>query len=469
MTGAVLAVDVRPRFYLDSVALMQISRTLSGLPGVAEAALMIGTDANKALLREAGLFAAEGEGAGPNDLIVAIRAQDRAAADRARARGRELLEAPRGADAGSTWQPKSLAGALGHLTGANLALISVPGAFAAAEARKALDRGLHVMLFSDNVDIAQEVELKTRARAAGLLVMGPDCGSALIDGVGLGFANAVNRGDVGIVAASGTGLQEVSCLVSRLGGGVSHAIGVGGRDLSAVVGGVMTAAALEALARDAATRRIVVVSKPPHPAAMAPLLGAVAAAGKPVVLCLIGAGAVAVPDNAVQVPTLAVAAARAVDREAPAPGTPARGTGRRFAAPAARPVLRRHAVRRGAGRGARARPRGGVQHAAGRSAALERGLAGTRLPRPRRRRVHPRAAPPHDRSRRARRQAVGGAGRRRLGREGRRAGRPRARLRRPPPIPPASSSRRCPHAPAARRSSPRCAAPTRIRRCVASR
>ncbi len=310
MTETVLAVEIRANFYLDSVALMQISREVSGLPGVAEAALMIGTDANKTLLRDAGLFDSSGDDAQANDLIIAIRAEHATAAARARTRAIELLDNPRSvaAAAGSSWRPKSLAGALDHLTGANLALVSVPGEFAAAEARKALDCGLHVMLFSDNVDIADEVELKTRARDAGLLMMGPDCGTALIGGHGLGFANAVPRGDIGIVAASGTGLQEVSCLVARLGGGVSHAIGVGGRDLSGPVGGIMTLAVLEALARDAATRRIVVISKPPDRETTATLLAAVAGAGKPVVLCLIGAVEVDLPANAAQTPTLAAAA-----------------------------------------------------------------------------------------------------------------------------------------------------------------
>lgn len=322
MTGAVLAVEIRAGFYLDSVALMRISRAVSDLPGVAEAALMIGTEANKSLLRDAGLLDSRGEGAGPDDLIVAMRARDEAAVARARTLAIELLDAPRAAAGARGTRPKSLAGALDRLDGANLALLSVPGEFAAAEARKALDRGLHVMLFSDHVAVADEVELKTRARAAGLLVMGPDCGSALIGGCGLGFANVVRGGDVGIVAASGTGLQEVSCLVSRLGGGVSHAIGVGGRDLSAAVGGLMTAAALAALARDAATGRIVVVSKPPHPAAVPALLRAVADARKPVVLCLIGADALDLPANAVQAPTLAAAAALALGREPPTPPRP---------------------------------------------------------------------------------------------------------------------------------------------------
>src|SRR5919201_809968 len=62
--------------YLDSVALMRISRRVAALPGVEAAALMIGTLSNKALLREAGLLAADGETAEPNDLVLAVRGAD---------------------------------------------------------------------------------------------------------------------------------------------------------------------------------------------------------------------------------------------------------------------------------------------------------------------------------------------------------------------------------------------------------
>ncbi len=331
MNDGVLALKIRPNFYLDSVALMHISREVSRMPGVDEAALMIGTDGNKALLRNAGLFDSTGHDAGPNDLIIAIRAIDKSSGTAARAHAVELLDTPRSTVAsGSAWRPKSLTAALENLAGANLALISVPGEFAAAEAHKALNSGLHVMLFSDNVDVADEIELKTRAREAGLLVMGPDCGSALIGDRCLGFANTVSRGDIGIVAASGTGLQELSCLVSRLGAGVSHAIGVGGRDLSSAVGGVMTEAALDALARDPGTRSIVVVSKPPDPGTLVTLLDTIEHTDKPVILCLIGAQPIEVPANVFQVETLAAAAYKATGMDAPKSAThPVVDTGER--------------------------------------------------------------------------------------------------------------------------------------------
>lgn len=199
-------------------------------------------------------------------------------------------------------------------------MISVPGEFAAAEARAALERGLHVMIFSDNVSLEEEVALKRLARARGLLAMGPDCGTALIGGVPLAFANAVPRGAVGLISASGTGLQEVSCLLARAGHGVSHGIGVGGRDLSAPVGALMTLAALDALDRDAATRRIILISKPPAPEIAAKVIARAAACAKPVVLCLLGAAGVKLPRGVRAARTLeeaALGAARARRTDSP--------------------------------------------------------------------------------------------------------------------------------------------------------
>jgi FdrA protein len=166
-------------------------------------------------------------------------------------------------------------------------MISVPGPYAAREARLALEAGCDVMLFSNNVSLADEVALKRLAVAKGRLLMGPDCGTAIIDGVGLGFANVVRRGAVGIVAASGTGAQELSCLLDRAGSGVSQMIGVGGRDLSAEVGGLITLAAIRRLQADPSTERIIVISKPPAPGVAEAVEAALAAAGKPYRLCLL--------------------------------------------------------------------------------------------------------------------------------------------------------------------------------------
>jgi FdrA protein len=196
---------------------------------------------------------------------------------------------------------------------ANLALISVPGAFAAAEARRALRAGLHVMLFSDNVSLEDEVALKRLAGDRGLLLMGPDCGTALIAGVPLGFANVVPRGPIGIVAASGTGLQQVAALLAGRGHGVSHAIGVGGRDMDATVGGLMTGAALDVLAADPATELVVVIGKPPAPAVAERVRARLRALGKPAVLCLLGPGVAEGADRSVTTVATLEAAAVAAD------------------------------------------------------------------------------------------------------------------------------------------------------------
>lgn len=273
---------VRRGFYADSVALMRIARELSR-DGVV-ASLVIGTPSNKTLLRGAGLLTSDGDAAQPDDLIIAAKGRR---AQAALARAEQLLDA--GAQAGAAGGSfPTLASSVAGLAGANLALISVPGEYAAAEARRALERGLHVMLFSDNVPLDDEVALKDLALARGLLMMGPDCGTALLGGAPIAFANAVPRGGVGLVSASGTGLQEVSTLLARRGEGVSHGIGVGGRDLSAEVGARMTLAALDALEADPATTRIVVISKPPAPEVTARVVERARRCRKPVTLCLLG-------------------------------------------------------------------------------------------------------------------------------------------------------------------------------------
>jgi FdrA protein len=271
--------------YLDSVALMRVSRSLEALPGVDAAALMIGSPSNKALLRDAALLAAEGEHATPNDLIIAVRGTK--AGDAVQSALEMLLETKQ-ARSDALPHARSLAGALELLPQANLALISVPGEFAAYEARKALERGLNALVFSDNVPIEEEAALKRLAAEKQLLLMGPDCGTALIAGTPIAFANAVPRGDIGIVSASGTGLQEVSSLIARMGGGVSHGIGVGGRDLDARVGALGTFSALEALERDAGTKKIVLISKPPAPEVAKRVLERVKRSAKPSVVCFLG-------------------------------------------------------------------------------------------------------------------------------------------------------------------------------------
>ena len=291
--------QVRRAFYRDSVALMRISRAIESLAGVEAAALMIGSVTNRKLMEDAGLLAADGKSAGPNDLVLAVRADTPANAQAALAEAERLLEAPATSDKGTDeWTPKSLDTALTRLPNANLVLVSVPGEFAAAEARRALNKGLHVMMFSDNVALDDEVALKREAQRLGLLMMGPDCGTAIIGGVPLAFANVIPRGDIGIVGASGTGMQEVSTLIARHGGGVSHAIGVGGRDLKEAVGGITTLMAIDALERDPGTQQIVLISKPPAAAVAEKVLERIGKARKPVSICFIGADDMPVPANA---------------------------------------------------------------------------------------------------------------------------------------------------------------------------
>jgi FdrA protein len=319
MMAGVVQARLRRAFYLDSVALMRLADTIGRLPGVATASLMIGTESNRRLLEDAGLLAETVREAGPDDLIIAVRAASAAECGSALDVAERLIDQPKSTSSTSSWRPRSLAAAHDALKDANLALISVPGEFAAAEARAALKRGLHVMLFSDNVPIEDEIALKRFARDRALLMMGPDCGTALIAGAPLGFANAIPPGGIGLVAASGTGLQEVACLIARGGGGLSHALGTGGRDLGEAVGGLATLAAIDALDADPATGTIVLVSKPPAPAVARAIMERLGRSPKPAVVCCLGATALTLPPNVRQAQTLRDAAALALGQATPAP------------------------------------------------------------------------------------------------------------------------------------------------------
>ena len=280
-------VEVRRRTYHDSVRLMQVSAAVQAVAGVETALVAMGTDLNLGLLADLGFVPSD---AGPDDMLVAIRAAD----DEALQAGLAALEAALVARAGDgatldAPAPRTVAGAA-RLADASLALVSVPGPHAFVEAAEALDAGLHVMIFSDNVPVAHEQILKRRGGERGLLVMGPDCGTAIVSGVGLGFANSVMPGPVGIVGASGTGIQQVCCLLDAAGVGVRHALGTGSRDLSAAVGGAATLQGLDALDRDPAVEVIVVVSKPPDHEVAERVRAAAAACDTPAVMAFIGEG-----------------------------------------------------------------------------------------------------------------------------------------------------------------------------------
>jgi succinyl-CoA synthetase alpha subunit len=288
---------VRRDTYRDSVELMRVAAQLEQVPGVARAALLMGTPANREIMAAAGLLQDDATAAGPNDLVVAVTTAEQAAADAAIVEAERLLASQPAAAASTSADrpaPRTIAEALAEQPSATLALISTPGAYATAEALKALKRGLHVFLFSDNVPVDDEIELKQLGRQKGLLVMGPDCGTAILDGVPLGFANVVRRGRIGLVGASGTGLQQVTCLIDRFGEGVSQAIGVGGHDLAERVGGPMMLMGIERLAADPATDVIVLISKPPAASVAQRVLEAAQACGKPVVVNFLGGDSAAV-------------------------------------------------------------------------------------------------------------------------------------------------------------------------------
>ena len=328
---------IKPNLYKDSVALMRIAEKLLQDPAIQRATLVMGTPANKEILEEAGLLARQAAAAGPSDLIVVVES----GSDEALQAAFEAIDAALTAVAKPSGETRvipahsiTMALGTGGNPAANLAQISVPGAYAGAEALKAVKAGLNVFLFSDNVPLAQELAIKQLAQRHGLIVMGPDCGTAIIGGVPLGFANVVRRGNVGLIGASGTGLQEVSCQVHLQGAGVSHAIGTGGRDVKAEIGGISMLTALDMLVADSATKVIGIVSKPPAPAVMQAVIERAGRAGKPVVLCFLGGATQATPVNVTQTADLYACAsacvAHALDR-APLPLQPSPAPATRFA------------------------------------------------------------------------------------------------------------------------------------------
>jgi FdrA protein len=308
-----LKAQIRSGAYYDSVVLMQLQRSLAAMPGVEDAGVVMGAAANKDVLAQSGLLSAEAQAAGADDLVIVVRAADSAAADAALAQVDALLTR-RSAAADLAYRPKSLAAAAQMLPEAAWVLVSTPGRYAAGVAEEALRLGKHVFLYSDNVSVEDEVRLKQQAASQRLLVMGPDCGTAIVAGAGLGFANQVRRGPVGLVGASGTGLQFITARIHQLGSGVSHALGTGGRDLSAAVGAITARQGLALLAQDAATRVIVIVSKPPAAAVAEELVAAARAVGKPVVIDFIGyRAAEGQIDNVYFAATMDAAAALAVE------------------------------------------------------------------------------------------------------------------------------------------------------------
>jgi FdrA protein len=325
MSDAAL-VEVHPDTYLDSVLLLSATRSLLDAPDVHWGAALMGTAANLDVLCQEGFDPRALADIRANDLVLAARAISTSAASVALQSATTALFGRRAfLPAGAAGhRARVLPEAVEELPDANVAIVSVPGPFAALEAQRAISAGLHVLLFSDNVGVGDEVELKERARDAGLLVMGPGAGTAMLGGIGLGFANVVRKGPVGVVAAAGTGAQEVMSLVDRWGAGCSHVVGVGGRDLSTAVGGTMTQVALRALEDDPETSTILLVSKPPAATVAAKVLSA--AGSKPLVAALIGIdGSLTAPERVHLARSLEQGAALAVELAGGRLPTPATG------------------------------------------------------------------------------------------------------------------------------------------------
>ncbi|MEI7612616.1 MAG: acyl-CoA synthetase FdrA [Betaproteobacteria bacterium] len=277
--------------FQDSVTLMVLSRDLSALPSVNLVSVMMGTPANKDVYRETGLWHETLELATPNDLCIVVDcdSDDPAVIESVTEQAKSRLAEIGSANSQAKYPlARSWRRAKQLLPDANLVLISVAGHYAFEPARQALEDNCHVMLFSDNVTIENEIELKTLANKKGLLVMGPDCGTSIIGKVPLAFANRIPAGSIAVVGASGTGIQEITSQIARLGGGITHALGLGGRDLSESVGGVSALTALDYVARDPASRVVAFVSKPPSPRVKDRILQAMEKIGKPVVALFLG-------------------------------------------------------------------------------------------------------------------------------------------------------------------------------------
>lgn len=284
-----ISIKIQPNTYVDSVSLMALSTKANQLNGVEQAIIAMATEMNKEVMKNVGLFTDEIAQAQTSDLIIALDAKAEQDSEVLIQQIETLMTEKKEKSTSQTVERyTTIETAKKAIPEANLAVISVNGQYAAREARKALNNDLHVMMFSDNVSVEDEIQLKDLAHDRGLLMMGPDCGTAIINNVGLCFANNVRKGSIGIVGASGTGSQEISVRIHEFGEGVSQLIGTGGRDLSEAVGGKMMLDAIDALEDDEDTKVIVLISKPPAKTVEEKILARVRKAGKPVVIWFIG-------------------------------------------------------------------------------------------------------------------------------------------------------------------------------------
>ena len=276
--------------YHDSVVLMLLTNAVSAIEGVKKASIMMATPANKDIFKQSGLDTEELMAATANDMVIVADVDDDAMLDVIMEKVEEFFKnqattssAKQGAESVKSWEK-----ALELLPDANLAVISIPGAYAALEADRALDEGKHVFMFSDNVTIEDEARLKQKAHKKGLVVMGPDCGTGIIQSVPIAFTNSVSKGSIGIIGASGTGIQELTCIIDRLGEGVTNAIGTGGRDLSIDVGGITVMDTIDAMEKDETVKVMIVISKPPAKQIRDKISARLSICKKPVITLFLG-------------------------------------------------------------------------------------------------------------------------------------------------------------------------------------
>lgn len=274
--------------YYDSATLMLLTNQIKENLNLKtnEISVMMGTEMNKKIMENSDLLNEIGKGANSGDILIGIKS----ALDNQKILNMvdSLLNQEIDNKNSEQLEINSVDDGIKNYKDTNFAVVSLPGSYAAREVKKLLKAKKHVLLFSDNIDIKDEIELKDLAIENDLLMMGPDCGTAIIKGVGLGFSNRVNKGSIGIVAASGTGLQEVATIISNNSGGISYAFGTGGRDIKESVGGRMMLYCLDLLIKDEETETIVIVSKPPSKNVIEKIINKVKNIKKPVVACFLG-------------------------------------------------------------------------------------------------------------------------------------------------------------------------------------
>ena len=276
-------VVVKKNRYVDSVSLMGVSERVTAMQGIENAEAQMATCANQDVLKMLGY--ALPESVTPNDLVIAITAEDEGSYNAALKLAEDIID-HKNVDNDKNYSDISQIDP--EEDPYDLCQISLPGEYAAAEAKKALAKGMDLFIFSDNVSLEEELELKMLGQSLGKLVMGPDAGVALIGGVALAAGSIIRSGPIGIVAASGSGAQEVGCIIEKCGLGVSNLIGTGGRDLYPQIGGITMIEGIKRMEADPNTKVIVLVSKLADLGVMDKVLSVADNCTKPVVVVFLG-------------------------------------------------------------------------------------------------------------------------------------------------------------------------------------